>query len=529
MGGTRRFAPLLAGCLLAAPAVVVGWPPSSDLASHEAMLALLARFGDPTFAPRDVYSLALGHQGQLFYALAWPLALLTGTGLACKLVVASSIAALVALAGRLAAYLGRSPWGALAVAPAALGALFYRGAAPQMLGLALWVGALPLLDRAAERPTWRRTALAASAVALLAFAHSTSLAWACLASGVFALCHAPDRLTPVRLAPAALGAALGALEMVWQARVETPLARIYSSRILWHPLGTKLASLADNLIGPHGTVIEAMLVLLLAVAAVLWRIRPPEPGVDDVADPVGRARTVRFAALSAALFVAYLAAPFSVNFGAMLYACFLAPAYVVGVVLLAPPAGTRGIVLAAPAFALVLAPLVAAIPQLAAAQREWVAVEPLIARIDAGSAVWIIQFGRHDRSLAFDPLGFGYRALAERGGRAAFSLAEYPDAPVVIRPDHRWDRTLVRAVVGGSGSLRPAHDLRRFRWVLAHVYEQTLIPDVILAFAPEGELAAAQGEWMLLRSRLPQVPITAPDEDPPEGAETLQDRVERFK
>jgi hypothetical protein len=144
---------LVAGVLLAVPVVIVPWPPSTDFSLHAGMVALLARRGDPTFAPPGLYELALGHTNQLFYLLAWPLALMTQAEVACRLVLAAIVAGTIVAAGHLATHLGRTRWAALAVAPAALGWSFYWGFAPQMLGLALWMAALPLLDRDARSGT----------------------------------------------------------------------------------------------------------------------------------------------------------------------------------------------------------------------------------------------------------------------------------------------------------------------------------------------------------------------------------------
>jgi hypothetical protein len=62
----------------------------------------------------------------------------------------------------------------------------------------------------------------------------------------------------------------------WQARVATPLAQIYASRPLWGPIGVRFSSLAVNLIGAHGAVIEAMFGLL-AVASPVMADAPPAP------------------------------------------------------------------------------------------------------------------------------------------------------------------------------------------------------------------------------------------------------------
>ena len=531
---TRRVQPVhaavvLGAGLLGAPAVALSYPPSSDLALHEGMVALLVHRADQAFAPPGLYELALGHGNQLVYLLAWPLALALGSALACRLVMFAAIAATIGFAARLALHLGKSPWAALAVAPAALGWAFYWGFVPQMLGLALWVGALPLLDRASiaapGRAAPRDAALATLAVAALGLAHVASMACACLASGVLALVRPIDRRTPLRLAPSLAGACLLLVEAARERRAETPLAHLFASRVLWHPLAAKLRALAANVMGGHGTLVEATLVLLVVVAAVVWRTTRVEGARDRASLRIAIERR-RFSMVVAALLVAYLVAPYSVNFGAMLYVRFLAPAFVLGIVLLAPAREASGPLVAAPAIALAVAPLVVALPQMTVAASQERDVASLIDRVDEGSAVAVLHFGKHDRSLLFDPTALGDRVLAERGGRLLLSFAEYPVAPVVVRPELRWDATLLR-LYGQPGALRPAHDLRRLRWVLAHVHEAPLAPRVARAFAPEGELVARAGEWMLFRSTLPAVPVTAPDEPPPAEAETLQQRVNR--
>ncbi|HEY8039766.1 MAG TPA: hypothetical protein VIF15_08240 [Polyangiaceae bacterium] len=519
----------LAGALLGLPALVLPWPPSSDLALHEGMVALLVRRGDAAFAPAGLYELSLGHANQLFYAVACPLALVAGTALACKLVLWATMAVTIVFAARLADHLGRTRWAALAVAPAVLGWAFYWGYAPQMMGLALWLGVLPLLDRATrEEAGARDVVLASLAMPLLGLAHATSMLCAALATTVFALVRPIERRTPLRLVPALVGVGLAFAETRWEAHDSTALARVFASRVLWHPVGGKLRGLAANVMGAHGLLAEATLALLVFVAAALWRL----PEGDQAREPAGggvRAALARhrFAVVAGALFAAYLAAPYSVNFGAFLYVRFLAPAFALAVLSLAPPRGARGPLVYAPAVALAVVPVLAALPQLAAARRHSAAVEPLIARVDEGSAVAVLHFGKSDRSLLFNPMSFGNRVLAERGGRLLLSFSEYPIAPVVVRPEARWDSTALR-LAAQPGALRPAHDLRRLRWLLVQIHDGALAPRVVRALSPEGELVGASGEWLLFRSTLPALPITAPDAEPPPTAETLQERVNRL-
>jgi hypothetical protein len=522
-----RLVPPAAGVLLAAPVLAAPWPPSSDLSLHEGMVGLLARWGDPTFVPPGLYRLALGHGNQLFYFLAWPLARAVGPSLACRLLLALIVAGTIVAAGHLAAHLGRTRIAALAIAPAALGWAFYWGFVPQMLGFALWLALLPRLDRDAARGDARALASSSSSIALLGFAHIASMLCASLASAVFVLTRPVDRRTPLRLIPAAVGVVLAVLEDRWDRRVSTPLAQLFASRVLWHSPGQKLGELVAHLVGAHGTLTEVTVGLLVLVAGALWltTTRPDRAA----STPAGRRQWLqhhRFAVLASLLFGLYLAAPYSVNFGAFLYVRFLAPAFALAVILAAPPAGARGPLVIAPALALLAAPVVAALPQLSAATEQTRALDPLLALIEPGRSVAVLHFGKFDHGLLFEPTAFGNRVLGERGGRQLASFTEYPIAPVVVAPELRWDSIVLR-VSAKSGSLRPATDLTRIEWVLVHVHDAALAPRVVRAFQPEAALVDASGEWQLFRSRLPQRPLTSPDGPGDEHAETLQDRVTR--
>jgi hypothetical protein len=529
---SARLWPLGVGALVALPTAAVRWPPASDLSLHEGMVALLLHHGDSAFVPPGLYDLQLGHGNQLFYFLALPFAWAFGPGLACRLVLAAIVAATVAAAAHLAEHLGRARVAALSIVPAALGWSFYWGFAPQMLGFALLLGLLPLLDAAAERGSPLHAGLASLAMGVLGLAHVTSMICACVATVIFALVRPLDRRTPLRVAPAVFGAALALGEAAWESRTATPLAKLFASQVLWHSPGKKVADLVAHVVGRHGTITEATLGLLIVVTAVLWRLpdAPPTVVPDGAPVPEGGPRVWaarhRFSILAATLFALYFAAPYSVNFGAFLYVRFLAPAFALSMLLLAPRAGSRGPLVVVPSLALAVAPLVAAVPQLAAAERQARAVEPLLARIDADSAVAVLHFGKHDRELLFDPTSFGNRVLAERGGREVFSFAEYPIAPVVVRPDLRWDALLLRLSMRPD-ALEPAHDFTYVRWLLAHVHETALAPRIVRAIAPEAQLVDTSGEWLLFRSTLPVVPVASPEPPPDPTAETVQQRDAR--
>ena len=308
--------------------------------------------------------------------------------------------------------------------------------------------------------------------------------------------------------------------------MSTPLARVFLSRVLWHPVGHKLKNVVAYVVGAHGAFTEITVALPSSSRRSSGRTTADSPTpVDAPARLRARLEQHRFALLrrcSSRL----SAAPYSVNFGAFLYVRFLAPAFALAVLLLAPRADARGVLVVAPAVALVLAPVVAALPQLSAAAEQTRAVEPLIARVEQGRSVAVVHFGKYDRGLLFDPTAFGNRVLAERGGRELHRSPSTPSPPSSSPPSGAG--TPSSCACRPIGWLQPATDLTRIEWVLAHVHDQDLAPLVVLAFEPQAGLVATSGEWLLFRSRLAVLPLTSPDGPRDAKGETLQDRVTRL-
>jgi len=510
-----RLVPWLGGLALAVPVVATRYPPMSDLPLHEGMVALLVHHADATWAPPGLYALNLGHANQLFYLLAYPLALLVATDLACKLVVAAIVVLTLGAAGRLAAHLGRSPWAALTLAPVVVGWTFFWGFVANLLGFALFLLALPLVDRA-EAKGARGAGLACALAVLVFLAHEASALALSGAIVVFALSEPLHRRTLVRLAPVAVMGALSVVEIVRDHAIETPLAKLFAQQVLWHPLATKLSSVPRLLTGAHGLWTDLALLapaLGLAVLGVVVRARGRE-------EPP-RAR--RYAVLAGVLLLAYLAAPYSVNFGAYLYVRFLAPAFAVAVLAAAPSKLHVAARLAA--VAVPLATLSVAMPQFAAASDDHRQLDTLTAQIDRASAVDVLHVGKRDKTLLFEATGAGNRVLAERGGRLAFSFTEYPIAPVVIAPAYQWNDTGFRLYADPT-SLRPGFDLDRFRYVLVHARDAELAKLVERAIAPDARVVAVSGEWTLFESTHTMLPLTAADAPlPPDPPATLQERV----
>jgi hypothetical protein len=522
-GALERAAPTLAGALLALPIVVLRYPPMTDLPLHEGMVALLRHFGDPAWAPLGLYALNLGHANQLVYLLATPLAFLVSTDMACKLVVAAAIVLTVSGAGRLAAHLGTARWSALAIAPVAIGWTFYWGFLPNMLGLAGLLWALPAVDRACESPSSRRAVGACALAALLVFAHEASALALGIAVAVFAVVRGLDKNTPLRIAPAGIVAVLSAVEIVRERAVTTPLAAALGKGTSFHAITTKLACLTSFLVGAHGLPLEiALLSPALAIAAygIVERVKARRGETTSWRE---RAIQLRFELVAAALLVVYFVAPASVNFGAFLYQRFLAPAFIVAVVAVAPRSMSRLLALVA-----VVAPLGAlllAVPEMASASSEQRDLDVLYPQIDRASATFVFHVGSTGDASLYSRTSAANRLLAERGGRLEFSFSEYPIAPVVIPRAYQWNDALLRLYADPT-SLRPSSDLTRFRYLLMHASDLELAKVIERSLLPDATLVAQSGEWSLFASTHETVPLTIPEEAPAAPpSESLRDRV----
>ena len=453
--------------------------------------------------------------------------------MACRIVVAATLVATFIAAARLCDHVGSSRWAAMLVAPAAMGWTFFQGFAPNLLGVAILLLALPSLDRFAQTPTTRRALGACGAVLLLHAAHEASATCAGVAIAVLSLGRRGGILGwSLRAIPIALAAALSAVKMRLEKPVLTAFGRGWlAAGVEIHPIDKKLEHVGDFLMGPQGALAESLvaaLVLVTVAAFVVSRRRLPSVGAPEGAEsrPTDEGPFVRFRfeLLASALFVAYVTAPYAVNFGAFLYVRFLAPAYIIGVITLArgcPP--TRlAISLCA---AVPMAWMVVVSPGFARADAERGAVNLLLPRIDEGSAVAVLGLGPQGGARPSDPLAPGNRVLAVRGGRALHSFTEYPIAPMLVRKGIRWDEEVIR-VYRSPVSLRPAWDLTRFRYLLVRIVEPQRASLVERALAPDARLVAGEGAWYLFESTHATVAIDAPDAPlPSTPPPTIQERV----
>ena len=258
----EAWAPFMAGAMLALPVLAFRYPPMGDLASHEALVSILRHFGDARYFPDGLYERNLGQPNQLFHAAAWLLSLGVRTDTACKLVVAATVLGTAVAAGHLASHLRVTRWAALLVAPLALGWMFRWGLVANMMGFALWLAALPRLDRLARDPTPAGALAATGLTVLLYLAHESSMLLYAVAAVVFAV------QTPRRLRSFALVALPGAVAVLLAALYAVRSEPLKAASIL--AVGPMTMPLVDKVTGLPGALFSAKwasLPLLLASAS----------------------------------------------------------------------------------------------------------------------------------------------------------------------------------------------------------------------------------------------------------------------
>lgn len=521
-GSTRRpldrWAPLAAGLLLAAPILIARYPPMTDLPHYEAVISILRYRNDPARFPPGLYELNLGHPNQLLHVVAWGLSYVMPTDWALKLTIAATVVAITLGAARLAKHLGASPWLAVVVAPIALGWTFYWGLGTNLVGLAALLFMLPVLDQVAHEPTWRRAALGAGAMVLLYFAHEAMMVISCVAVVIFALTQPLTWRTPLRLSPAAVASVLFVAQIWYQERLKSPaLAAVPTSDL---PLKRKLVDIPATLVGGHDSYAQYLLcgLFLVTMLVFAWLARRERRRTAQVFPDFARlvrvrrlAYALRFELFGVAAMGMYFAMPFTANGATMVYQRFLAPAYAVLAIALGRH-GARAVPRIAKVFASVapVSMLLVAWPQFADADRAYRELDRMLPQIAMGSAVAPIEVATSTEGRMFSAAAGGTRVVAIRGGRTMYSMTDSTISPVRVARGYEWNEPLTRTLYD-SHQLRPAHDLKRFRYVLAHVPGGLVSEGVIRALAPEARVVDRSGEWILFESKLELVPLKSPD------------------
>ena len=528
-----RVMPWAAAAIVAFAVLGHRYPAMIDLPCHEEVVAAMRHAGDTVRYPPGLMRWNLGHPNQLFYFLAYVLSLAVPVDLACKLVVAASAAGVPLGAARLADHLGVSRAAALFAAPLALGFFFYFGMVGNLLGLGMLLACLPGLDRLARFPTSETAARGLAALVVLFAAHDSVLVIGGLSVLVLSLGRPWDvPSTWWRLAPLATAGGCALAEEISTVHHNSPNLRALPV-LIDLGLDQKLRNLPQALLGLHSTnptrVAFALAVVGLALmvaqrGAALRRVMV-RPITRDLFDR-NRFDRYRFVALGAVLLAAYFLVPFAFAGATWLHARFLGPAVAVLGVAMAPQLPRRPWWPARWAAAGTLLLVVRLVePELEETAQVYTYLDALLPAIAPGSAIAALDLVPTPTvGLVMTAGGAVARAVSERGGRVGASFTQGSPIPaMIVAPEHRWEDSFER-LWRDSQALEPAHDLRRFRYVIALV-PMAKESALKVAMEPEARLVGRSGPWLLFESLLTVAPITS-GEDEPSDSETVRQRLD---
>ncbi len=522
----ERVAPWIAGLLIALPVVVFHYPPMADVPMHEAVVGLLRHWGDPSYVPAGLYDLNLGLGNQLFYFLILPLAYVAPIGVATKLVVAITLFALPPATARLADHLSVTRWSAVIIAPLGLGWLFFWGLLSNLMGLDVYLLMLPALDRLSDRPTPKEVAKVCAWMVLIHFTHDLMMLVAAGTLVVFAVSTWRGwRENLVRVLPVALAAVL--------ALTTTTLAtRLLNKRHVkllgygWTGIDHKLRVIPSILFGGSDRGSRLLILFVCAVPTILfaverWRTRDRKAQTGREA-----AHHFRFEIVGVLLVLGYLVAPIKVNATTLVYQRFLPPAWI----LLTVTACTRA-PLDRPwrlprmlAAFVPFAPLLTAWPTFAANGRLYSDLDATITHMDRNSSYIVVELGPDGDSGLVAPANTVGHVVAALGGRSFHDFTSSEIAPVYQRREAQWITAYDR-MNGTPYEMMPSYDLTRFRYALLHTPDEGIANVAVVALAPDARMIFRQGEWTVMESTLPLVPIDALDEPTPTPApKTLRER-----
>ncbi len=536
-----RYAPLVAGLVIAIPTLAAYYPPMSDLGLHEGVVGILRHWGDEAYFPRGLYVLNLGHSNQLFHVSAALLAFVFDTRWALKIIIALAQVLIFHSGARFADHIGRSRWSALLLAPLALGFTYHWGLVANLVGYAAFLYALPAIDRFVQSPTVRAALLISALLVLLFFAHGSVFVTATAVIGFFTFCHPLDRRrTTIRLLPVAFAAVFSAGHLLWERSLFT--AGQVPSPTSFLPFLLKLRYFPNALFGSHELFAQLLLLALCVVAlAALLVTRFAETREGDetrLGDPAAesglrRARgwiyRHRFAAIGVAYLVGYFVMPFNWRGTTLLHERFLGPAWAL-LVLSAAPRGIPSRLAKLTSAVVPLSILVVTWPQFLDSDQSGRDLGALMEEIPKGSAVAACIV---DRSMfatrVYSASVSVARTVAVRGGRMGMSLTISPISPVQVNPAYRWDEYETRTFIFGSSAMKPEHDLDRFGWILAQSRAPHIRAFLLPALYPDAVLVDARGEWMLFRSRHELVPLTSGDVPLPRKMDSVADRLMRLE
>jgi hypothetical protein len=220
----------------------------------------------------------------------------------------------------------------------------------------------------------------------------------------------------------------------------------------------------------------------------------------------------RFLIAALALLLVYFVAPDRMFVGGWINARFASYAW--ALLLPACAAGTEAsrdrrmaVALTGAAFA---APLLVAVPAFLDSDRVNKALDRVIARMDPGQAVTVHRLEPRVEGDMYTTVSCG-RVLALRGGRCDTDFTQFSLSPVRIDPRLIW-RVHGEGVDGEQSVIRPAEDLRRYRYMLLWTTDPASDrPALERTLAPFVRLITLDDGWLLFESTLPRVALTTPE------------------
>ena len=524
----ERYAPLVAGVMLALPVLLTRYPPMTDLPLHEALVGLLRHWGDTSMLPEGLYARNFGEPNQLFHMIAWALSAVMPTDTACKLVVFVTIAAIPICGARLADHVGASRLTAVLLSPLALGWTFAWGLVANLAGLAAFLALLPTLDRFAAKPTPRGALACLGAAIVLYFAHQAMLVVFAGAALCLVLLHPFSlRATLWRLTPFLASLAITVAQIRYQERFKTPTLRAVPTMFV--SAVAKLQQVPAIVLPTYERTTQLAFFALFALGvALLFLLRARERSEPVPRSPRAFVLRYRFELLAIGCFLAYLAFPLTLNGATLVYQRFLPPAIAVFVITAAPRSlATRAArVTRLLACAMPVAALLMVFPSFADSHQAYKDLDVLLAKMENGAAVATLDLATSEtRTFSLGPAPARY--LATRGGRLHYAFTDSTISPVVMNPEYQWNEVLVRISKNGW-SFRPAYDLKHFRYVIVRSIDARLLVLASHAMMPEARPVANAGEWLLLESTLPLAPLTSPEEPmPTPKPATLRKRMQQ--
>jgi len=233
----------------------------------------------------------------------------------------------------------------------------------------------------------------------------------------------------------------------------------------------------------------------------------------------------RFEVIALLHFAAYLLVPFTWRGATLIHERFLGPGWAILVIVMSPRvlAPRLGKIIAA---VVPIGVLLISWPQFVDAHRAYTDLDALIEKIPTGATITQTSVDRPAyRTRVYSASTGPARIAADRGGRVGLSLTFSPISPVQIRREYRWDEYNFRIAYQGSKTLKPTYDLTRYEWLVAQSRDPAIREILVKVLSPDAEFVMAKGEWILLHSKHPMVPILSPDAPAPPEIETVWDRV----